>query len=222
MNYPSLPRSGLLAPRLLRVGLPVSVSELASDVDAALTRAKPSFAHQRSSISGDGSRLRRRFPFTGGSECPTPTGWTLSHNRRCALLVVLEHRRRRGEHRTTLFDRRGSNRGGERASNSCGRCIPSRVQTPFESGQFRRCPTSAVGRRDRPTSGTGRSSTRPPTASPDAPGLYLPSATLAPFRSMIAEKTLRSARRRWPRSVDDARSRELARSSAALPRGHSK
>jgi hypothetical protein len=71
------------------------------------------------------SRLRRRLPFTGGSECPTPTGWTLSHNRRCALLVALEHRRKCGEHRTTLFDCRGGKRGGERASNSCGRCIPS-------------------------------------------------------------------------------------------------
>ena len=35
MNYPALLRSGLPAPRLLRTGLPVSVSELASDVDTA-------------------------------------------------------------------------------------------------------------------------------------------------------------------------------------------
>ena len=35
MNYPDLPRSGLLGPRLLRSGLPVSVSELASAVDTA-------------------------------------------------------------------------------------------------------------------------------------------------------------------------------------------
>ena len=35
VNYPTLPRSGLLAPRLLRVGLPVSVSKLASVVDTA-------------------------------------------------------------------------------------------------------------------------------------------------------------------------------------------
>jgi len=35
VNYPTLPRSGLLAPRLLRVELPVSVSELASDEDTA-------------------------------------------------------------------------------------------------------------------------------------------------------------------------------------------
>ena len=35
MNYPVLLRSGLPAPHLLRIGLPVSVSELASDVDTA-------------------------------------------------------------------------------------------------------------------------------------------------------------------------------------------
>jgi hypothetical protein len=55
-----------------------------------------------------GSRLRRRLPFTGGSECPTPTEWTLGHNRRCAFLVALEHHRRRGERLTTPLDRRGS------------------------------------------------------------------------------------------------------------------
>jgi hypothetical protein len=43
-----------------------------------------------------------------GLECPTPTRWTLGHNRRCALLVALEHCRKRDEHRTTTFDRRGS------------------------------------------------------------------------------------------------------------------
>jgi len=72
-----------------------------------------------------GSRLRRRLPFTGGLECPTPTRWTLDHNRQCALLVALEHRRRCGEHRTTSFGRSGSKRGGERVCEPCGRCIPS-------------------------------------------------------------------------------------------------
>ena len=86
-----------------------------------------SLAHQNAKRSGDGSRLRRRLVFTGGSECHTPTDRTLGHNRRCALLVVgrktelfgdnetaksfrttLEHHRRRGEHRTPPFDRRGS------------------------------------------------------------------------------------------------------------------
>jgi hypothetical protein len=55
-----------------------------------------------------GSRLRGRLPFTGGSECPTPTGWTLGHNRHCALLVALEQCRRRGERHTTTFDHVGS------------------------------------------------------------------------------------------------------------------
>ena len=71
-----------------------------------------------------GSRLRRRLPFTGGSECPTPTDWTPTHNRRCALSVALEHRRRRGEHRTTPFDRRGSKCGGERVCEPCGAVSP--------------------------------------------------------------------------------------------------
>jgi hypothetical protein len=81
-----------------------------------------------------GSRLRRRLPFTGGSECPTPTGWTLGHNRRCALLVALEHRRKRGEHRTPPFDRRDSKRGGDSAKNSCGRCISSLLASLAEEG----------------------------------------------------------------------------------------
>ena len=36
VNYPTLPRSGLLAPRLLGVGLSVSASALASSVDTAV------------------------------------------------------------------------------------------------------------------------------------------------------------------------------------------
>lgn len=71
-----------------------------------------------------GPRIRRRLPFTSGSECPTPVGWTLGHNRRRALRVASEHRRRRGEHRPLHFDGRGKAwRGRER--NSYGRCIPS-------------------------------------------------------------------------------------------------
>src|SRR6056297_3605744 len=83
-----------------------------------------------------GSRLRRRLPFRGGSECPTPTEWTLGHNRRCALLVTLEHRRRRGEHRTTFFHRRGSKGGGKHVNDSCGRCIPSLLASLAEGGSL--------------------------------------------------------------------------------------
>ena len=72
-----------------------------------------------------GSRLRRRRPFTGGSECPTPTSWTLGPTRRCALLVALEHRRRCGEHRTTLYNGGGSKPAESCANSLCGRCIPS-------------------------------------------------------------------------------------------------
>jgi hypothetical protein len=76
-----------------------------------------------------GSRLRRRFPFTGGSECPTPTGWTLDHNRLCALLVALEHRRRRGEHRTTLSDHRSSKPVEVYGNNRRRRCIPTLLRS---------------------------------------------------------------------------------------------
>jgi len=79
--------------------------------------------------SQSGSRLRRRLPFTGGSECPAPTDSTLGHNRWCALLVTLEHHRERAEHRTTLFDRLGSKPVGERARHSCGRCIPTLLRS---------------------------------------------------------------------------------------------
>ncbi len=61
---------------------------------------------ERQRRSADGSRLRRRLPVTGGSECPTPTGSTLGHNRRCTLVVACEHRRKRGEHLITTFNRR--------------------------------------------------------------------------------------------------------------------
>ena len=107
VNYPTLPRSGLLAPRLLGGG-----------ASCFCVRTCIQRGHS-------GSRLRRRLPFTGGLECPTPPRWTLDHNRQCALLVALEHRRRCGEYRTTSFGRSGSKRGGERVCEPCGRCIPS-------------------------------------------------------------------------------------------------
>jgi len=72
-----------------------------------------------------GSRLRRRFPFTGGSECPTPTELTLCHNRRCTLFVALGQRRKSGEYLTSLFDCRGSKHSGERARKLYGCCTPS-------------------------------------------------------------------------------------------------
>ena len=93
-----------------------------------------------------GSRLRRRFPFTGGSECPTPTASTLGHNRRCTLLVAFEQRRTRGERLTTLFDRRGSkimpHSGSE---DDDGRCIPSLLAPSAlaEEGGLALCTTQA-------------------------------------------------------------------------------
>jgi hypothetical protein len=100
----------------------------------ALGAIRPSLVEDRASCfcvgtctrrGHSGFRLRRRLPFTGGSECPTPPRWTLSHNRRCTLSVAFEHRRERGEYRPIRFNRRGRKRGGERASNSSGRCLPS-------------------------------------------------------------------------------------------------
>ena len=52
MNYPDRPRSGLPGPRLLRAGLPGSVSERASDVDTAAPDSAGSFP----------SRAVRRVP----------------------------------------------------------------------------------------------------------------------------------------------------------------
>ena len=86
----------------------VPTSELPCPAAPGATR--PSLVENRVSRSCVGiytrrghrdSRLRRRLPFAGGSECPTPTDWTPGHTRRCALLVALEHRRRRDEHWTT-------------------------------------------------------------------------------------------------------------------------
>jgi hypothetical protein len=114
VNYPALPRSGLPAPRLLRTGLPVSVSELVPDVDTAVPDSAGDFP----------SQVVRSVP--------------LGHNRRCALLVALEHRyrcrrrrrrrrryrQRRGEYRTIIFNRVGSKRTDERANKLCGGVSP--------------------------------------------------------------------------------------------------
>jgi len=85
-NYPALPRSGLTAPRLVNTGL-------------------SGFCVGTCTAWHSGSGLRRQPPFTGGSECPTPTSWTLGPTRQCALRVAVEHPQMRGEHRLTRFDR---------------------------------------------------------------------------------------------------------------------
>ena len=71
MNYPALPRSGLPAPRLVRTGLPVSVSELVPDVDTAVPDSAGDFPSQavRSvpllpdghSATADGARFLSRL-----------------------------------------------------------------------------------------------------------------------------------------------------------------
>ena len=88
-----------------------------------------------------GSRLRRRSPFISSSECPAPADSTLGHNRRCTLLVAFEHRRRRGERLTTLFDRWGSNTAGCKSVKNFaapGRRISSRSY----SRQYKAMPDS--------------------------------------------------------------------------------
>ena len=111
VNYPDLPRLGLPGPRLLRSGLPGSVSELAPDVGTAVP----------DSAGG--------FPL-GGSECPAPPGSTFCHNRRRTLLVAFERRWKRGGHLAIIFDRRSSKRGGKRIFEPCERCIPSLLCSP--------------------------------------------------------------------------------------------
>ncbi len=120
----------------------------------ALGATRPSLVEDRASCfcvgtctrrGQRGSRLRRRFPFTGSSECPTPTESTLGPHVRCTLVVVVrkarrafrddetaspfrttfEQRTRRGEHLTTPFDDKGSKRIAHSECEPCGRCIPS-------------------------------------------------------------------------------------------------
>jgi hypothetical protein len=86
--------------------------------------------------SEDGSRLRRRFPFTGGSECPTPTGWTLSHHVRCTLVVAFEHRTHCSECLTTSFDCRGSKAMACSESNQRRRCLPSLLARSVRKGTY--------------------------------------------------------------------------------------
>ena len=51
VNYPDLPRSGLSVPRLLRTGLPASMSELTSNVDTSVPDSTGDFPSQE--VRGD-------------------------------------------------------------------------------------------------------------------------------------------------------------------------
>ena len=150
VNYPTLPRSGLLAPRLLRVGsserpkvsrdherryapferLPGSMSELASDVDTAVPDSAGDFPSQmvrsvpllpvRHSATTAVARFLSSFERA-----------TLSCDDETALpfRTTLEQRRKRGERRTTPFDRRGSKPVGAHGNNRRRRCIPSLLRS---------------------------------------------------------------------------------------------
>ena len=127
MNYPDLPRSGLPGPRLLRSGsserpkvsrdherryapferLPVSVSELASDVDTEVP----------DSAGGFPSQAVRSVPLLPVGHSATTAGARFLSSFERAMLsrddetaspfrTTFERRRRRGEHRVTLFDPR--------------------------------------------------------------------------------------------------------------------
>ena len=74
--------------------------------------------------SHSGSRLHRRFPFIGGSECPAPPESPLGHNRRCTRVVACEQRWKRGEHRLAAVDREGKDTDSH-GIKTCGRYIPS-------------------------------------------------------------------------------------------------
>jgi DNA-binding Lrp family transcriptional regulator len=106
VNYPTLPRSGLLA----------LVEGVASCFSVALFY--PIQGHRE-------RRLHRRFPLTGGSECPTPTGSTLGPHNRSTLLVAFKRRVRCGEHLTTNSDRSGSKPIELDGNNQRRRYIPA-------------------------------------------------------------------------------------------------
>jgi hypothetical protein len=97
------------------------VSELVPDVDTAVPDS-----------AGD-------FPSQVVRSVPLLPRWTLGHDRRCALLVALEHRyrcrrryrQRRGEYRTIIFNRVGSKRTDERANKLCGGVSPPYALTLF-------------------------------------------------------------------------------------------
>ena len=78
----------------------------------------------RTDGSEDGFRLRRRCPFTGGSECPTPTGWTLDCRDRCTLFVAFEQRMQWSECLTIPFDCRDSKAMADSESNQRRRAYP--------------------------------------------------------------------------------------------------
>lgn len=88
VNYRALPRSGLLAPRLSSIGLPVSVSELIPTVGTGIPDSAGDFA----------SRAVRSDPLI-------PVLWILAHNQQCALCVALEYRQKRGKYRTIQSDK---------------------------------------------------------------------------------------------------------------------
>ena len=130
VNYPDLPRSGLPGPRLLRSGFPVSASELASDVDTEVPDSAGDFP----------SQAVRSVPLLPVGHLATTAGARFLSSFERAMLsrddetaspfrTTFERRRRRGEHRTTPFDRQGSKRGGGAVYEPCGRCIPSLLRS---------------------------------------------------------------------------------------------
>ena len=99
VNYPTLPRSGLLAPRLLRVGLPVSVSERAGtgptavpdsagDFPLRVVRSVPLLPNRHLATTAVARFLSsfERPPVFRDDETATP------------FRTTLEQRRKRGEH----------------------------------------------------------------------------------------------------------------------------
>ena len=150
LNYPDLPRSGLPGPRLLRSGsserpkvsrdherrvapferLLVSASELASDMDTEVPDSAGDFP----------SQAVRSVPLLHVGHSATTAGARFLSSFERAMLsrddetaspfrTTFERRRRRGEHRTTPFDRQGSKRGGGAVYEPCGRCIPSLLRS---------------------------------------------------------------------------------------------
>jgi hypothetical protein len=88
VNYPDLPRSGLLTPHLVRVGLPVSVSELACNVDTTAPDA----------TGGVPSQAVRSVPLLPDGHSTTTDG----------VRLVSRLYRRCGAHRTTSYNCMGT------------------------------------------------------------------------------------------------------------------
>jgi hypothetical protein len=153
VNYSTLPRSGLPGPCLLRTELPVSASELAGTDPTAFTRAPLSCGPAEPTVLRTVPDSTGDFPLQVVRSVPllpdrhsatTDDARFLSSFERPEVFcddetakpfrTTFEHRRKRGEHLTTSFDRRGSKDADSHENKRCGRCILSLLASLPEEG----------------------------------------------------------------------------------------